>query len=43
MPVMQEEDYYMLIIYSSTEVDSRHIENFQRMKRIALADLKSLN
>lgn len=43
MPVMQEQDYYMFIIYSSTEVGSQHIENFQRVKWIGLADLKSLN
>lgn len=43
MLVMQEEDYYMLIIYSSTEAGSWHIENVQRMKWIGLADLKSLN
>lgn len=40
---MQEKFYYMLIIYSSTEVASQHIEYFQGMKRIGLADLKSLN
>lgn len=43
MAVMQEEDYYVLIIYSSTEVGSQHIKNCQRMRQMGLADLKSLN
>jgi len=43
MLVMQEEDYYLLIIYSSTEAGSWHTEKLQRMERIGLADLKNLN